>query len=164
MIGLLTRGFSTVVTLQNAPSIELKGREVTPVGLSAGGPIETTSMRNTDWRTSAPKRLKELTPMSVIMAVGTDQIPLVKEQVGINQEIRISFPDGFRMGFYGWVDAFSLGAISEGEKTLATLILQPSMVNLLGEETPPIYYGVWILADGVWNDAGIWIDTETWND
>lgn len=23
---------------------------------------------------------------------------------------------------------------------------------------------VWILADGTWNDNGIWIDTETWND
>lgn len=23
---------------------------------------------------------------------------------------------------------------------------------------------VWILADGTWNDAGVWIDTEVWND
>ena len=23
---------------------------------------------------------------------------------------------------------------------------------------------VWILADGTWNDLGIWDDTETWND
>ena len=22
----------------------------------------------------------------------------------------------------------------------------------------------WILAANIWNDAGIWIDTETWND
>lgn len=24
--------------------------------------------------------------------------------------------------------------------------------------------GVWILALNIWNDAGTWIDTETWND
>jgi hypothetical protein len=23
---------------------------------------------------------------------------------------------------------------------------------------------IWILADGTWNDDGIWVDTETWND
>ena len=23
---------------------------------------------------------------------------------------------------------------------------------------------VWIMADGTWNDLGVWIDTETWND
>lgn len=24
--------------------------------------------------------------------------------------------------------------------------------------------GDWILTDGTWDDSGIWIDTETWND
>lgn len=31
-----------------------------------------------------------------------------------------------------------------------------------------VYYtvtlGDWILEDGTWDDTGIWIDTETWND
>lgn len=24
--------------------------------------------------------------------------------------------------------------------------------------------GDWILTDGTWDDSGVWIDTETWND
>ena len=31
---------------------------------------------------------------------------------------------------------------------------------LFGEENP----SNWILANNFWNDGGVWIDTETWND
>ena len=34
--------------------------------------------------------------------------------------------------------------------------------SFLNSNPPPI--NVWILETGVWNDAGLWMDTATWND
>ncbi len=136
---ILSDGFSTVVDLEGSPAIRIYARDTTPPGFSAGGPIDTTTMRNTAWRTSIARKLKTFSATHVVVAVATEVISLIKDKIGINQLMRITFPDGFRIGFWGWVDEFSLGAISEGNKSLASLVIQPSMVDVNGNETAPIY-------------------------
>lgn len=51
------------------------------------------------------------------------------------------------------------------------MLLGPGMVGRVGtpartgapaEEPPP--EGDWIMAAGAWDDDGVWIDAETWND
>lgn len=135
---MLTDGFSTIVSFESS-SIAIFVRDITPPGFSAGGPIDTTSMRNTAWRTSIAKKLKSLSATHVVVALATEFIPLIRDQIGVNQLVRITFPDGFVMRFWGWVDEFTLGAITEGERSLATLVIQPSMTDANGVETPPIY-------------------------
>jgi len=34
------------------------------------------------------------------------------------------------------------------------------IINQFRDTTQP----VWILADGTWNDSGVWVDGEIWND
>lgn len=35
-------------------------------------------------------------------------------------------------------------------------------IDTSGSETPPV--DPWILADGYWNDGGIWLDDSYWKD
>lgn len=136
----LDDGFSTVFTLDNLPTIKLYEKEVTPPGFTAGGPIETTTMRNTEWRTMAPRQLKTLTPVSATVAYATEAYPLIRDQVGILQLITVRFPDSSSIDFYGWVEEFTPGANKEGDQPTASMTIQPSNRNLAGVESAPVYY------------------------
>jgi hypothetical protein len=60
----LDDGHSTIFMFSEAPTIKLFEKEVTPPGMTSGGPIDTTTMRNVAWRTMTPRSLKTLTPRS----------------------------------------------------------------------------------------------------
>jgi len=47
-------GFQTLVSFANYPDVLLWEKEVTPPGVDGGGANETTTMRNTAWRTRSP--------------------------------------------------------------------------------------------------------------
>ena len=135
----LDDGFRTLITLANAPTVKIFEKEVTPPGVSAGGPIDTTTMRNTAWRTQAPRQLKSMTQISATVAYATNGYDAIKAQVGVNQLITVTWPDGATVAFYGWVDEFTPGAGTEGEQPTASLTIQPSMVNASGVETAPVF-------------------------
>jgi len=135
----LDDGFSTIITLANIPTVKLYEKEITPPGISAGGPIDTTTMRNVTWRTMSPRALKSLTPVSVTVAFATEAIPVVQSQVGINQLITVTFPDQSTLVFWGWLEEFTIGAMTEGEQPTATLNIQPGNVDDSGAEVAPIY-------------------------
>jgi len=135
----LDDGFSTIITLANIPTVKIYEKEVTPPGIQAGGAIETTTMRNTTWRTMSPKSLRTLTPMSVTVAFATEAIPQIQGQVGINQLITVTFPDLSTLAFYGWIDEFTIGAMTEGEQPTATITIQPSNQSSPGVEAAPVY-------------------------
>lgn len=136
----LDDGFSTLVTIQNLPTVKLYEKEVTPPGVTGGGAIDTTTMRNTAWRTMAPKALKSLSAVSMVVALATDAIPLVQAQVGVNQLITVTFPDASSFEFFGWIDEFTPGKFAEGEQPTATVTIQPSLIHsLTNDETAPVY-------------------------
>ena len=137
----LDDGFSTIITLENIPSVKIYEKEVTPPGLTGGGPIDTTTMRNDSWRTMSPKSLKSMTALTAVVAFATEAIPVIQEQININQVITVTFPDNSSLAFYGWVDEFTLGKFSEGEQPTATLTIQPSLHNAAGAEVAPDYEG-----------------------
>lgn len=135
----LDDGFSTIITFQNIPSVKLYEKEVTPPGITAGGPIETTTMRNVTWRTMAPRALKSLTPVSATVAFATIAIPQVQAQIGINQLITITFPDLSTLVFWGWLEEFTIGAMVEGEQPTATITINPGNIDGDGVEVAPVY-------------------------
>lgn len=135
----LDDGFSTIITFTNIPTVKLYEKEVTPPGMTAGGPIDTTTMRNTTWRTMAPRQLKSLTQISTTVAFATEAIPLVQEQIGVNQEITVTFPDNSTIVFFGWIEEFTFGAFTEGEQPTATLTIQPGNIDTGGDEVAPAY-------------------------
>lgn len=136
----LDDGFSTIITLENLPTVKLYEKEVTPPGITSGGPIETTTMRTTVWRTNAPRQLKSLSPVSATVAFATEVVPQMVAQVGVNQLITVTFPDGSTIEFYGWIEEFTPAAFTEGEQPTATLTVQPSLTDPdTGETVAPVY-------------------------
>ena len=133
-------GFSTIITLENVPTVKIYEKDVTPPGISAGGGIETTTMRSNVWRMMAPKQLKSLTPVSVTVAFATEGMDDIMAQIGINQLVTVSFPDGSSLAFYGWVDEFTPGKFAEGEQPTATMSIIPSLTHpTTGAEAAPVY-------------------------
>lgn len=135
----LDDGFSTIITFSEAPTVKLYEKDVTPPGMTGGGPIDTTTMRNVAWRTNAPKQLKSLTTISTTVAFATDAIPVMFGVINVLQQITITFPDGSTITFWGWVDEFTPGAFTEGEQPTATVSIQPSNRDSDGNEAPPVY-------------------------
>lgn len=135
----LDDGFSTYFTLSNIPTVKLYEKEITPPGITAGGPIDTTTMRNITWRTMKPRALKSLTQGSATVAFATEAIPIVMGQVRVNQQVTVTFPDQSTLTFWGWLEEFTIAALVEGEQPTATITIQPSNMNNDDEEVAPVY-------------------------
>ena len=135
----LDDGFATYITFANLPAIKLYEKEVNPPGMTANGPIDTTTMRNTAWRTMAPKALKTMPQITATVAYATEVFPLLYNQVGVNQPIVVTFPDASTVSFWGWIEEFTPGTNTEGEQPTATLTVQPSLRNADGDEVAPAY-------------------------
>ncbi len=100
--------------------------EVTPPGLAAGGPIDTTTLRNLIYRTQVPKSLISGTPASFVGAYDPDLLTELLTAIGVNQEIVITYPDDSTLTFWGWIDEFTPGPLVEGVMPLATITIIPS--------------------------------------
>lgn len=133
-------GFATLITLANLPSVNLYEKEVTPPGLSGGGKIDTTTMRNSSWRTGAAKQLKTLSPVTAVVAYASDAYEDIMAQVNVNQLITLTFPDSATIAFYGFINEFTPGNNMEGEQPTATLTIEPTLTHVTtGAETDPAY-------------------------
>ncbi len=135
----LDDGFSTTIELELIPTVKLYEKEITPPNITGGGPIETTTMRNTAWRTAAPKKLKQMGQISTTCAYATDSFPVLFAQIGVNQQMTVTFPDGASLRLWGWLDEFTPSAFKEGDQPTASVKFQPSMRNNDGVETAPVY-------------------------
>lgn len=135
----LDDGHSTIITFSEAPTIKLYEKEVTPPGMTAGGPIDTTTMRNERWRTFTPRSLLSMTPISATVAYATIAIPTLFDLIGVLQQITITWPDGSTVTIWGWLEEFTPGSNVEGEQPTATITVQPSNTDTDGVETAPAY-------------------------
>jgi hypothetical protein len=114
-------------------------KTVTPPGLQMGGANDTTTMRNTSYRTRAPKKLKTLSELSGSMAYDPECYTALEDMLGVNQLCRVHFPDGSNVEFWGWLDEFTPGEASEGEQPEADFTVIPSNQDASGVETAPVY-------------------------
>jgi hypothetical protein len=139
----LDDGFSTIVEFDELPGLKMYEKTVTPPGVNAGGAIDTTTMRNTEVRTKSPKQLIDFSDMSLTVAYDTgiyanDQIIAV---CGVNQLITITLPDGGTYEFWGWIDQFTPGELSEGNQPTATMTIILSNQDATDDnaEIKPVY-------------------------
>jgi hypothetical protein len=132
-------GFPTIISIPSHPSIKFYEKSVTPPGFDGGGENDTTTMRNTAWRTRAPKKLKTLTEMSLTVSYDAAVLDDVDAAINDNQLIEVTFPDGSTWEFWGWLNAFTPGAAEEGSQPTADVTIIPSNQNDSGVETAPSY-------------------------
>lgn len=111
--------------------IRLFEKRITPSGMRRGGPTDTTTMRNALYRTSAPKKLRTLTPMTARVAYDPRAFGtlLGLANSGLMVTVRVTWPNGWHLEFPGWVDEFLWDEMREGEQPEATITICPSMVN-----------------------------------
>lgn len=150
MSEILTDGFPTQITftssaLASAADVHLlmEEQDLTPPGVSGGGPNDTTSMRNEVWRTRHPKKLKTLTSAPLTVKYDPEFYDLVNDMINDNQQITVTFPDGSRIVFWGWIDSFTPNACAEGDQPTATMVIEPSNMDADHDnvEIAPRYYG-----------------------
>jgi len=137
-------GHPTTIEFANQPSgtgptITFWEKEVTPPGMDSGGANDTTTMRNSTYRTMAPKQLITMTEMTLVASYDPRFYDDIVAMISTNQLITITFPDGSTVAFFGWLDKFVPGNMVEGEQPTATITIQPGNQNLAGAETAPVY-------------------------
>lgn len=136
-------GHSTTITFSTDGSGDITvlmfEKEITPPGVTMGGENDTTTMRNTAWRTKSPKQLKTLTPCSLSVAYDPALYDNIVEMIGTNQSIVITFADGSTLTFWGWLDEFTPGNVVEGEQPVADITVIPSNQDASQVETAPVY-------------------------
>lgn len=140
-MGIMRDGFSTVVDFADNPNISLRmhEKEVTPPGIDGGGENDTTTMRNTAWRTRQPKYLKTLTPANFNAAYDAAVYDDIVAACNQNQLITVTFPEGDTLAFWGWLNTFTPNASVEGEQPTAECEVIPSNQDNSGNEVEPNY-------------------------
>jgi len=104
----------------------MEEKEITPPGVAGGGANDATTMRNTTWRTMAPKVLKTLTESPFVVAYDPELYDEMVAMINDNQLITITFPDTSTLAFWGWIDSFTPNAQVEGEQPTANVVIIPS--------------------------------------
>jgi hypothetical protein len=138
----LTDGHPTYMTfyaLGTGVSILLKEVSVTPPGVEGGGPNDTTTMRNVNWRTKQPKHLKELSDGACVFQYDPAIYDQILSIVNVNGVIRLDFPDGSALQFWGWLNNFTPGEAVEGAMPTATGTVHCSNQDDAGNEVAPDY-------------------------
>jgi hypothetical protein len=135
----LTDGFSTQISFQNFPNLHFKEKEVQPPGMQGGGANDTTTMRNTRWRTKMPKKLIEMQDASLKVAYDPVMYQDCVSALQVNQQIVCLFPDGHNLTFWGWLDEFTPDSLKEGEQPTATIKIVCGNMNNSFVEVAPTY-------------------------
>lgn len=117
----------------------MKEKTLKPPGIAGGGPTVTTTMRNTTWRTKAPKSLKTLTPAAITVSYDSALIDEIVAMLNTNQSMVITYPDTSTLTFWGWIDNWEPNPHEEGEQATAELVIETSNQNAAGAETAPVY-------------------------
>jgi hypothetical protein len=140
MSSRLTDGHPTKIDF-SAGGVTVYETSVTPPGIDGGGPNNTTTMRNTTWRTNQPKKLKTLTPATMTVQYSPEAYNQLLAMINVNQLITVTFSDASTYKFWGWVNSFMPGEHSEGSPPTATITIEISNQNASQVETPPVLAG-----------------------
>ena len=136
-MSLMTDGFATLIGFADDSDVQMEEVEVTPPGMSMGGPIDVSTMRNTTYATRWPKSLKELTPMSLVVAYDPAFLTEILAMLGSNQLITLTYPGDEQESFQGFIDEFSPNAHVIGERPTAEMTIVPTLLNDSLVETAP---------------------------
>lgn len=135
----LTDGFPTYVSFSAATGAGFWEKTITPPGLAAGGPNDTTTMRTTRWRTRQPKKLVTADNMTGDAAYDPAVYNDLIAMIGVVQVVTVWFPDGSTVDFHAWLDEFKPNANKEGEQPTAAFTIIPSNQTATGLEVAPAY-------------------------
>lgn len=133
-------GFATYYTFGLAsPDVGFWEVEVTPVEVDGGDAVETSTMRNTTYKTRWPQSLKSLGSSTLKAAYDPAVYVSLISQVNVNQLITIRFPDHSTLKFYGFIQRFAPDPIRMGEMPTATVTITATNLSPTKIESNPTF-------------------------
>lgn len=137
----LDDGFRTLISFGGAFGVTLWEKEVTPPGMDGGGPVDTTTMRNSFWRTRNPRWLITLTDLAATVAYDPFFYTTALTFMNVNTFLDVQFPDTAIVSFWGFLDKWTPNPNREGEQPTANIIIVPTNQDENGFEVNPVYVG-----------------------
>ena len=144
-MAIMEDGFSTTISFSSSElsssgvlTLYMQEKEVTPPGVDGGEKIDVTTMRNTSWRTFAPRNLKTLMEAPINVAWDPGLYDEMNNMINDNQSITITLPDTATIVFWGFVKSFTPSAHVEGSQPMASVSIEPTNRNASGAETAPV--------------------------
>lgn len=134
----LDDGFSSKIAFAADPDISFWEKTIKPFGVDGGDPIDTTTMFNTTWRTSALRQLKTGTAISGTAAFDPQVLDQLIALINVEGWFTILHPNGDTWDVVGGLKSFDPPAYSEGEFPLASFEIVPTF-TLAGVETDPVF-------------------------
>ncbi len=138
-MGIIKDGHPTRIAFADAPGILFCEKEVTPPSIDGGGENDTTTMKNTLFRTKDPKKLITLGEASITVSYDSAVYPEIIALVNKNNLITVTFPDGSKLAFFGWLNTFVPGAAVEGAQPTAEITIIASNQDAAGAEIAPVH-------------------------
>lgn len=119
-------GYQTRIVFAANTTVSLWEKSVKPPGMDGGDAVETTTMRNTTYRTMAPRHLLTLTPMTMTCAYDPNSYNQLIQLINVRTTVTVQFPDGSTLAFFGFLQKFEPNDIKEGEQPEATVTITPT--------------------------------------
>lgn len=139
---MLEHGFRALITFEINPSISLWEKTLKPPGLDGGDAIDVTTMHNTLWRTSAPRKLITATDITGTAAYAPEVLEQVKTILNVPTMISFLFSDGDYWDMPGFLRIFDPQEISEGAQPEASFTITPTNRHpVTKEELGPTWSG-----------------------
>lgn len=114
-------GYQTLVAFSAVPDIEFWEQSVTPPGLRAEDPKDTSSMHNTRYRTFSPKRLITCTSFRMNAQYDPVLYTNILNLINVNTTVTVHFPNLDTLAFYGVLTEFQPDALEEGKTPMCSL-------------------------------------------
>lgn len=116
-------GFQTLVTLSGDTNIDLWEKSITPPGIEADEPVDTTTQINTTWRTKSPRGLLTLTDMTFTCLYNPGVLSQILAIINDPITITVEFPNHDTWAFYGALRSFVPGPLEDGTPPEATVTI-----------------------------------------
>jgi hypothetical protein len=136
-MAFLSDGYQTLISMSAAPNTNFREKEVQPPGLDGGGMIDTTTMRNTRFRTRQPKHLVTADDITLHVQYDPDAYNTVLAIIQEVQTLTVTFPDGKQLNIDGFLDTFKPVSHREGEFPTAEMKFVMTNQTAEGVETGP---------------------------
>jgi hypothetical protein len=119
-------GYQTEIAFSLNPNLSIWEKTAKPPAVDGGEAIQTETMLNVFWRTTSPRHLKSLGPMTVAAAYDPSVLLTMYSMVNQVQSITLMTPTGTTEAFWGFIQKFEPEELKEGEFPMANLTIVPT--------------------------------------
>jgi hypothetical protein len=136
----LDDGWQSFITLSADTDICFWEKTIKPPALDGGDPVDTTTMHNDVWRGRSPRSLITMDPVTINAAYDPKLYTAILSILNVETTITVTFPNGDTLCFYGFLNKFEPGELSEAEApTCAITIIPTNEDPTTGAEEAPVF-------------------------